>query len=115
MIMKSFAMKSVTALGFLGGALALTLPSASLAESRGSSGAQAAPGNANQFPYTANAQNTARAEGDAGQADCGRQAPIGHRQPRARDLPPEIEGSLGVRSSEDAVIDSKLHSICRGC
>jgi hypothetical protein len=108
---KGFVMKFVT-LGLPGAALALTLPSASFAQSRDSSGAQAAPGNVNQLPYAANAQIAAQAEGAAGQADRGRQAPIGHRQPRARDLPPGIAENLGARSSEDAVIDGKLH-ICR--
>jgi hypothetical protein len=44
------------------------------------------------------------------------QAPIGHRQPRPRDLPPNVlrdEGG-GVRSPVDQELDQKMQ-ICRGC
>jgi len=44
-------------------------------------------------------------------------APVGHRQPRAADIP-----SLGSRrkaslslDQEDAAVDRKINSICRGC
>jgi hypothetical protein len=39
-------------------------------------------------------------------------APIGHRQPRAKDVP--SEETLGTRSLEDQTIDRKLR-ICRDC
>jgi hypothetical protein len=75
-----------------------------------------AQNNANQPPagFIGNAQTTAQAESGMGQADRGRQAPIGHRQPRAKDLPPVIGENLGARSREDEAIDRKLQ-ICRDC
>ena len=41
-------------------------------------------------------------------------APIGHRQPRARDLPSEDIGELEHISDQDRAIDRRL-IICRGC
>ncbi|MGB8398104.1 hypothetical protein [Bradyrhizobium sp.] len=45
------------------------------------------------------------------------QAPVGHRQPRASDVP--NEKSLSIRSDpinrEDIALDRKIKSICRGC
>jgi len=41
-------------------------------------------------------------------------APVGHRQPHARDLPSENAGDLEHIGDEDAAIDRKLN-ICRGC
>ena len=49
-----------------------------------------------------------------GQADGARQAPIGHRQPRAKDLPPGVGQGAGMRSPEDEAVDRKLR-ICRDC
>lgn len=52
----------------------------------------------------------------AGSTDAGgmTQAPIGHRQPRASEVP--NEKNLGVATSkEDKLLDKKLKSICRGC
>ncbi len=49
-----------------------------------------------------------------GQAGGGREAPIGHRQPRPNDLPPAVEQNLGTRSPEDQEVDRKL-KICRDC
>jgi hypothetical protein len=45
------------------------------------------------------------------------QAPIGHRQPRASDLPDEKNPSNpnDTVSKEDAMLDKKIKSICRGC
>jgi len=48
------------------------------------------------------------------QPAAGRDAPVGHRQPRAKDVPPGIDQNLGVRSPEDEAIDGKLR-ICRDC
>src|SRR5262245_9931497 len=44
------------------------------------------------------------------------QAPIGHRQPRPGDLPPDARREEGgmVRSPVDRELDQKLQ-ICRGC
>ena len=41
-------------------------------------------------------------------------APVGHRQPRARDVPSEDPNNLEQISAEDAAIDRKL-VICRRC
>jgi hypothetical protein len=45
------------------------------------------------------------------------EAPVGHRQPRAGDVP--SEKNLGNPSDpinkEDAILDKKIKSICRGC
>jgi hypothetical protein len=42
-------------------------------------------------------------------------APIGHRQPRAQDLPPKVADQEGARSEADRQLDRALNSICRGC
>lgn len=45
------------------------------------------------------------------------QAPIGHRQPRASDLPSEksLSDPNSPVNKEDALLDKKIKSICRGC
>jgi hypothetical protein len=47
----------------------------------------------------------------------GHEAPVGHRQPRADQVP--SEKNLGDPNDpvnrEDALLDRKLKSICRGC
>ena len=45
------------------------------------------------------------------------QAPIGHRQPRASDVPPEknLNDPNDPLSKENAILDRKIKSICRGC
>jgi hypothetical protein len=45
------------------------------------------------------------------------EAPIGHRQPRASDVPDEknLSGPMDSMSKEDAALDRKIKSICRGC
>lgn len=42
------------------------------------------------------------------------QAPIGHRQPRAADVPAAQEKNY-TESAEDRALDRKIKSICRGC
>ena len=45
-------------------------------------------------------------------------APVGHRQPRAADFPDEKTGLNNpndVLAKENALLDKKLKSICRGC
>jgi hypothetical protein len=44
-------------------------------------------------------------------------APIGHRQPRAGDLPNEknVDNPNDLLTKENAALDKKLKSICRGC
>jgi hypothetical protein len=41
------------------------------------------------------------------------EAPIGHRQPRVGDVP--SEDSASKLDAEDAALDRKIKSICRGC
>ncbi|MCA1454900.1 hypothetical protein I6F35_16955 [Bradyrhizobium sp. BRP22] len=41
-------------------------------------------------------------------------APVGHRQPQAKDLPSQSPNELGRISEEDRAVDRKL-TICRGC
>jgi len=60
------------------------------------------------------AQTTGRANSGTGQPTNVREAPIGHRQPTAKDVPPRNEDNLGVRSPEDEAVDRKLR-ICRDC
>jgi hypothetical protein len=44
-------------------------------------------------------------------------APIGHRQPRAGDVPSEknLSNPNDPMNKEDAALDKKIKSICRGC
>jgi hypothetical protein len=46
-----------------------------------------------------------------------REAPIGHRQPRASDVPPEknLNDPNDLLSKENAILDRKIKGICRGC
>jgi hypothetical protein len=46
-----------------------------------------------------------------------REAPIGHRQPRADDVPSEknLSNPNDPVNREDAALDRKIKSICRGC
>lgn len=41
-------------------------------------------------------------------------APVGHRQPRASDVPSGQEKNF-TESAEDKALDRKIKSICRGC
>ncbi len=44
------------------------------------------------------------------------QAPVGHRQPRAGDVPDEKDlGMIDSMSRDDVALDRKIKSICRGC
>jgi hypothetical protein len=40
-------------------------------------------------------------------------APVGHRQPRVGDVPSET--GVTKLDAEDAALDRKIKSICRGC
>jgi hypothetical protein len=46
-----------------------------------------------------------------------REAPIGHRQPRVGDVPSEknLSDPNDPLSKENALLDKKIKSICRGC
>lgn len=41
-------------------------------------------------------------------------APVGHRQPRASDVPSASEKNY-TESAQDKELDRKIKSICRGC
>jgi hypothetical protein len=41
-------------------------------------------------------------------------APVGHRQPRAGDVPDEKNDGTAI-DAHDAALDRALRSICRGC
>jgi hypothetical protein len=45
------------------------------------------------------------------------QAPIGHRQPRADQVPPEknLVNPNDALAKENAILDRKIKGICRGC
>ena len=45
------------------------------------------------------------------------QAPVGHRQPRVGDVPNEknLSDPNDPLSKENALLDKKIKSICRGC
>jgi hypothetical protein len=63
------------------------------------------------------AQNSSKSGSSAGSSQTTggpAQAPVGHRQPRASDLPSEKNGSAKL-DAEDAALDRKIKSICRGC
>ena len=46
-----------------------------------------------------------------------REAPVGHRQPRVSDVPSEknLSDPNDPLSKENALLDKKIKSICRGC
>ena len=46
-----------------------------------------------------------------------RDAPVGHRQPRVSDVPSEknLSDPNDPLSKENALLDKKIKSICRGC
>lgn len=72
-------------------ALLLAAPAA-LAQSKSGTGASAGTTNSGSIP----------------------QAPVGHRQPRAGDVPSNQEKNY-TESAEDKALDRKIKSICRGC
>jgi len=55
--------------------------------------------------------------GAANQSQPSREAPVGHRQPRADQVPSEknLSDPNNPANKEDAVLDRKIKSICRGC
>jgi hypothetical protein len=42
-------------------------------------------------------------------------APVGHRQPRAADIPAASSASQQILDREDANLDRMIRGICRGC
>ena len=67
-------------------------------------------------PAMAQTGNNTRSPGAANPAPA-REAPIGHRQPRAADVPSEknLTDPNDPLSKENAALDKKIKSICRGC
>jgi hypothetical protein len=59
-------------------------------------------------------QTTGQSDNSTGQVESGREAPVGHRQPRAKDLPAGSNESAPIRSPEEQDVDRKLR-ICRDC
>jgi len=57
------------------------------------------------------------ASGAANQSQTPREAPVGHRQPRADQVPSEknLSDPNDPLSKENAALDRKIKSICRGC
>jgi hypothetical protein len=55
--------------------------------------------------------------GAANQPTTIREAPVGHRQPRADQVPSEknLSDPNNPANKEDAILDRKIKSICRGC
>jgi hypothetical protein len=55
--------------------------------------------------------------GAANQSQMTREAPVGHRQPRADQVPSEknLNDPNNPANKEDAALDRKIKSICRGC
>ena len=42
-------------------------------------------------------------------------APVGHRQPRAADVPASASASQQILDQEDAIVDRKISNVCRSC
>jgi hypothetical protein len=66
------------------------------------------------------AQTSGTGTGSSSQANpprSGPEAPVGHRQPRADQVPSEknLSDPNDATNREDAALDRKIKSICRGC
>jgi hypothetical protein len=63
------------------------------------------------------AQTGSGSSGAASQQPSTREAPVGHRQPRVGDVPSEknLANPNDPVNKEDAALDRKIKSICRGC
>jgi hypothetical protein len=59
----------------------------------------------------------AGSQGGANQTQSSRDAPVGHRQPRADQVPSEknLSDPNNPANKEDLALDRKIKSICRGC
>jgi hypothetical protein len=55
--------------------------------------------------------------GATNQSQMTKEAPVGHRQPRADQVPSEknLSDPNNPVNKEDAALDRKIKSICRGC
>ena len=63
------------------------------------------------------AQTGTRSSGAANPPPASRDAPVGHRQPRVAGVPSEknLSDPNDPLSKENALLDKKIKSICRGC
>jgi hypothetical protein len=63
------------------------------------------------------AQSGTNAQSGSAATQSSRTAPIGHRQPRASDVPSENSqnGNPAKIDADEAALDRKIKSICRGC
>jgi hypothetical protein len=95
---KSITTKSIAAIALL----VLVGGSAAIAQTGGGAGSSA--GSAS----TSAASSDNRTSGEA---------PVGHRQPRLSDVPPEknLGNPNDPLNKENAALDRKIKSICRGC
>jgi hypothetical protein len=68
-------------------------------------------------PAVAQTGSNTGSRGAANSPAPAREAPIGHRQPRAGDVPSEknLSDPNDPLSKENALLDKKIKSICRGC
>lgn len=60
---------------------------------------------------TTGAGNSAKSSSSSGGVP---PAPVGHRQPKASDVPANSENNYS-ESAQDKALDRKIKSICRGC
>jgi hypothetical protein len=69
------------------------------------------------FSSAAIAQNVGTGSNSANPPPMVREAPVGHRQPRADQVPSEknLSNPNDAANREDAALDRKIKSICRGC
>jgi hypothetical protein len=93
--------KLITTVAFL--LLALLHIRTAIAQTTG--GAGWSPGPANPTGSSSLTRDTRSVSG----------APVGHRQPRASDVPSEDSNYIERVSPEDAALDRKISNICRGC
>ena len=104
----------ITWIALLAAAVMAQTTASSVALAQGSPSAPAAQGNRDNRgnPVPPAVQGNPPPAATEGRA----QAPIGHRQPRPGDLPPDVRREEGgmVRSPVDREFDQKLQ-ICRGC
>jgi hypothetical protein len=63
------------------------------------------------------AQGGGSGSGSGSSSSSSPQAPIGHRQPRAGEFRDEknLSNPTAQANKEDAALDKKIKSICRGC
>ena len=101
----------ITWLALLAAAVMAETTVASVALAQGGPSAPAAQDNRGN-PVPPAVQGTPPSPATEGRA----QAPVGHRQPRPGDLPPDVRREEGgmVRSPVDRELDQKMQ-ICRGC